>query len=218
MATIFNNGKADLKVSSGLLADVRKVPTSTAPLKTLLVLVRNVAKDPTNTKFHSIKLSNPKIQAKLCTIPQCVAFLQAMGFAEGTDEEGNRVLRLSPETIDAAAFQTMTQELEQVVEARSGGIPVALQQQQTNVVHSKIAKKNGGMSLKEQARLQRDEREKNEQNSRLAEKAKVLKQMEVDKNVRKNDPNWKSGVSAAAGKGGKAMPTFRDKFGEDGGG
>ena len=93
-----------------------------------------------------------------------------MGFAEGTDDEGNRILRLSPETIDAAAFQDMAKTLGDVVDARSGAVPAALQQQRSNVQQnaSKIAKKSGGMSLKEQARIQRDEKEKNEKASRLA--------------------------------------------------
>jgi len=36
-----------------------------------------------------------------------------------------------------------------------------------------------------------------------------------DKYVRENDPNWKSGVSAACAKSGTGISTFRDKYGEN---
>ena len=194
------------------LGECRQIPSATPSLKTLKTLVGNIVKDPKEEKFHSIKLTNPKIKERLCATPQSITLLKSLGFVEA-----DGVLRIPAESIDVVAFTRVLKALQEAVEARDGMLkrePLAAKS-----IHANATKKRPKvtLSLKQQANADREEREKKERASRLAEKQLQLKQIAADKHARKHDPNWKSGVSAAAGKGGKDIKTFRDKFGEGGG-
>lgn len=197
-----------------LLGVIRLHPLSTATLKTLHVLVKNVAKEPTNEKYLSVRLSNPKIAERLALanpdIP-AAAFLEALGFVRSED-----CLALTAGAFDVALFASMASTLAEIVAARSGR---PLENKCLNVKTDKVRKlSKGGMSLKEQGRMQKEEQERRERESRKSSKAEILKTINTDAHARKNDPNWTSGVSAAAGKAGSSISTFRDKFGEDQGG
>ena len=74
-------------------------------------------------------------------------------------------------------------------------------------------KSRSGPSLKQQARALAEEEEKKSSEDARQVKEELRARLEADKNVRKNDPNWRP--SAAGDKSqGKNQTTFRDKFGE----
>merc|ERR1712139_558928 len=91
---------------------------------------------------------------------------------------------------------SMASTLAEIVAARSGR---PLENKCLNVKTDKVRKlSKGGMSLKEQGRMQKEEQERRERESRKSSKAEILKTINTDAHARKNDPNWTSGVSAAA--------------------
>jgi hypothetical protein len=47
------------------------------------------------------------------------------------------------------------------------------------------------------------------------DREKNLQALKQDEHVRRNDANWKSGVSSAMAKTGSSISTFRDKYGEN---
>jgi len=200
----------DIEAALTALAECRKNPAATPALKTLKTLVANLVKAPTEEKFHSVKLSNPKIRERLVSIPQSIAFLKALGFIER-----DNILKI--ESVDAPALAPMLKTLQEAVEARDGtlkreNMQPNMQSANKNLKRPKVCT----LSLKQQALADKAEREKKERAQRLLEKQQQLKRIAADNHARKNDPNWKSGVSAAAGKGGTSIQTFRDKFREGG--
>ena len=72
------------------------------------------------------------------------------------------------------------------------------------------------LSLKQQARRDAEEREKQQRLASKRHREETKKAIEQDNHVRKHDENWstKEGVT----KGGKDINTFRGKYGEDQGG
>jgi len=203
----------DVTAAEAALAEIRGLgPHVTVGLKTLKVLIKNVAQNPEDEKFQTIKLTNPKIQERLGCCPQNVQLLKAMGF-----KEVDGTLTISQENINQPAFLKMQKQLEDAVEARSG----SRQQPVLNAPCQAKKRTSSGapkVSMKVQARRDAAEREKTEKAQRLADKNEQLKLIKAQAFARKNDPNWKAGVSAAMAKGGDAIETFRGKFGEDGGG
>jgi len=195
--------------------EIRKLPTTTPALKTLKTLIANIAKAPEEEKYHTIKLSNPKIQERLGSTPQNTILLKSMGF---TEENGT--LTISADSIDQAAFRQMQKQLEEAVEARSGvlkRVPLEPRNAPVQASRSSISKKPK-VSLKVQARRDASEREAKERAQRIQDKEEQLKKIAAQAHARKHDPNWKAGVSAAMAKGGDSISTFRDKFGEGEGG
>lgn len=201
---------SDADLAERVLAEMRgSSATKTITLKTLATLVGNLANNPSEPKFQTIRLSNPKIEARLCSTPQAVPFLKAMGFVE---TEG--VLSITESNIDSGVFAQMHRSLNEAVEIRTASTG-------TTVRPAPGARKPARaptLSLKQQARRDAAEREKRALVEAKAERERQLAAIRADKHVRLHDPNWKPGVSAAAGKSGSGIETFRDKFGEDQGG
>lgn len=75
-----------------------------------------------------------------------------------------------------------------------------------------------GLSLKQKAARKRELEAAKATERKRVEREEQLAKLAQDKHVRQHDENWTSGVSAAAGKGGEVINTFRQKFGEDKGG
>ena len=66
-------------------------------LKTLATICGNVVKNPTESKFRSLKLSNPNIQERLASVPGALGCLDAIGFRlDGKDR-----------SIDGTAFAVL---------------------------------------------------------------------------------------------------------------
>jgi hypothetical protein len=204
-----------IEAAGAALTEIRKLPTTTPALKTLKTLVSNIAKNPSEEKYHGIKLSNPKIQERLGSTPQNIMFLKAMGFQEVQEGE-ERMLKITADRVNQAEFCTMQKVLEEAVEARSGVLqrePLAPASTNPALTRPKEYKKPK-LSMKAQAIRDKEERAIQERAQRLADKQVQLKRIAADKHARANDPNWKAGVSAAMAKGGDSISTFRDKFGE----
>jgi len=75
--------------------------------------------------------------------------------------------------------------------------------------------KAGKLSEKQRARILLEEKQKQEKLIDHEQRKKNVAMIKQDKFVRENDPNWKSGVSAACAKSGTGISTFRDKYGEN---
>lgn len=71
------------------------------------------------------------------------------------------------------------------------------------------------LTEKQKARLLMEEKIQQQKLRDEQERKRTIQQIQNDKFVRQNDPNWKPNVSAAAAKSGTSMQTFRDKFGEN---
>jgi len=152
--------------------------------------------NPSEPKFRRINLEG-KAGAKLVAVPAVIDFLKRAGFVE---TEGHLELHAEVplEPLAAAAA---------VVQAASAAMAAP---------RSPPAPSTEGLSLKQKALLQQEEK------ARLArEQAKIVRKAELqkiaqDKVVRQRDENWKP--QAAGVKGGKSIETYRGKFGEDKGG
>lgn len=70
------------------------------------------------------------------------------------------------------------------------------------------------LSEKQKARRLMEEKDQREKELAKVHRAKAVEQLRRDKFVRENDPNWKSGPSAAVNKTGNTIATFRDRHGE----
>uniref|UniRef100_A0A7S4KCB2 PUB domain-containing protein n=1 Tax=Odontella aurita TaxID=265563 RepID=A0A7S4KCB2_9STRA len=79
---------------------------------------------------------------------------------------------------------------------------------------SSASSSTGKMTEKQKARLLMEQKRKREQEEAKEARARTSAQIKADKYVRMNDPNWKSGQSAACVKSGTGISTFRDKYGE----
>lgn len=160
------------------------------------------AQDP---KYRQLKLDNEKIRAKLVVHPQAMNYLKALGFVETKDETGANIIRI--ETVDSNSMNASFQEVVQALDLISP--PVS--NKKAKIVEDPLNK----LTEKQKARILTEEKDLLER-----EKAKEVRKQNVamikqDKYVRANDPNWSSGVSAAAAKNGSGISTFRDKYGEN---
>lgn len=159
------------------------------------------AQDP---KYRQLKLDNEKIRAKLVVYPQAMNYMRALGFVETKDEAGVDIIRI--ETVDSDAMNASFQEVAQALDL----ISPRESNKKAKIVQDPLNKLTG----KQKSRILMEEKERMER-----EKAKEVRKQNVamikqDKYVRENDPNWQSGVSAAAAKNGSGIATFRDKYGE----
>jgi hypothetical protein len=78
-----------------------------AALKTLKVLLSNLIKDPSNSKFHKVRSTNKKIKESVIDVPGAVAFLEALGF-----QNKGGVLELDPACIPSVSdLKTALEEL-----------------------------------------------------------------------------------------------------------
>eukprot|EP00798_Chlamydomonas_sp_ICE-L_P031422 gene31422-6596_t len=67
-------------------------------LEILGKLLYNAAINPKEEKFRRIKMSNPKINEKIVSVPGCIETLQLMGWQQQSDEEegGDEFLAIAP--------------------------------------------------------------------------------------------------------------------------
>ena len=54
-------------------------------LKVLGAIIANLVKDPIETKYHTLKLSNKKIQETITCNMECVNLLEVLGFQQRQD-------------------------------------------------------------------------------------------------------------------------------------
>ncbi|XP_076887346.1 plant UBX domain-containing protein 2-like [Bidens hawaiensis] len=71
--------------------------------ETLLIYVRNVARDPDEDKFRKIRLRNPAFKERVGRFEQGVKFLELCGFER---VEGDKYLYLPRERFDMTVFKS----------------------------------------------------------------------------------------------------------------
>ncbi|GAX09554.1 hypothetical protein FisN_16Lh250 [Fistulifera solaris] len=168
-------------------------------LKMLQTILHNLAtKD--DEKFRSLRLGNAKIQ-NVTRYPTIMMLLtQVAGFS-----------RITVENEDMLKVTTVPEGLDSVVALIAGAF------QRVSVLVPKAATTNTSqapLTEKQKARLLAEQKlEREKQEAREARK-RTAAQIQADKYVRENDPNWKPQVNAAAAKSGTSISTFRDKYGE----
>ncbi|KAJ8608209.1 hypothetical protein CTAYLR_010399 [Chrysophaeum taylorii] len=175
-------------MSDLVLRSSEAVPAAAAA-GVLRTVVGNLASEPGNPKFRRIRLDG-NAGTKLAAVPEAMALLHALGFAEEVTDAGRFLV--APE-VDASAARVALATLER-----------------------KLERGEEKLTLKQQARRDAERRRAAEQAEAKRQREETRKQIEFDKRNRKEDPNWKP--AAAGVKGGKAIDTFRGKYGEDRGG
>lgn len=214
-------------------------------LKLLRIVVKNLSdplksQDP---KYRQLRLSNEKVRAKLLPCPSAVEYMKAIGFMKITDDDGAEYLRIEAgKDVNVINMQASLVELTNAVEmlapdalskspassappsrSSSTGSFAGVEEKKTpegiivrrsdSSVSASSA--SGRMSEKQKARALLEQKRKREQEEAREARARTSAQIKVDKHVRRNDENWKSGQSAACVKGGTGISTFRDKYGEN---
>jgi ElaB/YqjD/DUF883 family membrane-anchored ribosome-binding protein len=176
----------------------------------LKVVLKNLA-DPVKAqdpKYRQLKLDNEKIRAKLVVYPQAMNYLRALGFVETKDEEtGSPIIRI--EMVDSNVMETSFQEVVQALDLISP--PVVESTNKKAKLDDPLNKLTG----KQKSRILMEEKERLERQKAKEVRKQNVAMIKQDKYVRENDPNWQSGVSAAAAKNGSGISTFRDKYGEN---
>lgn len=191
-------------------------------LKVMKLIIKNLA-DPVkvqDAKYRQLKLDNAKVREKLLPVVSALEYLKAIGFVE-TVQDDIPILRVEEPDIAVmkASLQEVTNALDMVapnatVTTKSAKKPRVEQEEEKKSDDSPPRPVVERLSEKQKARMLLEEKEKKEKEIARRERAKTSAQIKQDKYVRKNDPNWKSGVSAAMAKSGSGIETFRDRHGE----
>ena len=164
-----------------------------------------------------------KAGQKLTAAPTSISALQELGFAATADGEF-LAIDLSLATVDGAAAPAIVAAASNLAEAvpaapapAAAGAAAAAAPVLAPVSSNKSTS-TAGMSLKQKALFMKEQKAAEAREKAAALRAEELAKIKQDAYVRQHDENWTSGVSAAAGKGGTSIGTFREKFGEDKGG
>ncbi len=195
-------------------------------LKTLQVVLKNLM-DPSKgglagdagLKYRTLKLDNPKLQARLFCTP-CIRNL-LVTIVEMVPKDNILVLPEppSPQTSDVIALKLLpaiSNAQQQVAKT------LASSSTTTNTSANKKAKlielnsmpSTEKLSEKQKARLLMEHKEKLEKEREKEFRKQTRAKIAADKLVRQKDENWKPTVSAAAAKTGSGLLTFRDRHGE----
>ena len=183
------------------------------------LIIKNLS-DPVKAqdiKYRQLKLNNAKVQEKLVPVVSALEYLKAIGFAEAVQDD-IAVLRVENPDIAVmkASLQEVTNALEMVAPNNTITKPSIKKQKRVEEEEKKSddPRPVERLSEKQKARHLLEEKEKKEKETARRERAKTSAQIKQDKWVRKNDPTWKPGVSAAMTKSGSGIETFRDRHGE----
>jgi len=184
------------------------------------LIIKNLA-DPVkaqDAKYRQLKLDNAKIQQKLVPVLSALEYLKAIGFLEAS-QENIQVLRVeNPDVaVMKASLQEVTNALEMVAPSAAVTSKPSIKKARMEVEEEKKSDDPlpvERLSEKQKARRLMEEKERKEKEIARRERAKTSAQIKQDKWVRKNDPNWKPSVNAAAAKSGSGIETFRDRHGE----
>ncbi|GMI36722.1 hypothetical protein TeGR_g478 [Tetraparma gracilis] len=210
-------------------------PMEAPTLKLLVTVLKNgQLSDP---KFRSINLEG-KAGTRLRACPEAMEVLASSGWVL---QESSMVFPEGASTEAMAMFHSdMQAKYDSIAPPAAAAAPAAAApaaavptgnlslKQQARLDEEKAAaearraaaankKKKTGMSMKQQARMDAERKAAADLLAQQSAKEELLKKLEADKWTRNNDPNWSAAAAGDKGKG-KAMKTFRDKHGEDGGG
>uniref|UniRef100_A0A7S1Y413 PUB domain-containing protein n=1 Tax=Grammatophora oceanica TaxID=210454 RepID=A0A7S1Y413_9STRA len=189
-------------------------------LKLLKVVIKNLAdpiksKDP---KYRKLRVENEKIKNKLLACPAAMDYLKAIGFSE-TMEGTENILKVQGD-VNLVLMQASLAEVTNgynMVATKENVAPSASSTKKARVespARKTVTAFPTKLSEKQKARILKEEKDKLEREEAKRHRAKTSALIKQDKYVRENDPNWKSGVNAAAAKSGTGISTFRDRYGE----
>ena len=200
------------------------------------IVIKNLVDKPHEPKYRQLRLNNTKIQRYTSHSSIMNYLQQVIGFdrvvdtvAVGTGSDGEEpMLRIvdesrlpSPDILqeELRAIKAIIQRMETTVGVASSTQPrVISNSSSTASLESDDNGTSGAavkMSEKQKARLLMEEKMALQKLQDEQARKRTIQQIQNDKFVRQNDPNWKPSVSAAAAKSGDSMSTFRDKFGEN---
>jgi hypothetical protein len=209
-------------------------------LKLLTLVIRNASTTAVVVpphKFHKVNLSG-KAGMKLASSAEAMAFLTQAAFLT---IDGHLVLQsldtiagvlaalpAMPAAPPAAASANPVRVITPVPDS-SEPVVLSMKQQENKrredaekaermAMFKAKAKKRGAdtsVSLKTEARLQKEEEQKKVNANSIASRELLVKQLEMDKQARKED-GWTASAGADKANG-KVIERFRDKFGEEGG-
>ncbi len=186
-------------------------------------------------KFRQLRLSNEKVASKLSPCPSGILYLESIGFSKVQDSDGSNYLRIDEsKQINITDMQAALAEVsnahgmlsptnntkstvEKVVNLRTVDFSEEKKTPEGIIIKPAISSNNATMtklSEKQKARLLMEKKKRKELEEAKRARARTRELIQQDKYVRENDPNWKSGQSAACVKSGDKISTFRDKYGE----
>ena len=195
-----------------------------ASIKTLSLVVKNVVAKGggvDGAKYRTLRKSNAKVAATVGAYPAAVALLMGLGFAEA---DGELVLGADFDApLLAFAAQQLAAAAAACAESAGASGTKASAPARINPTAAASAAPSAAdlakMSMKQKARYEQEQRQKRERADVAAEKAELLQRLEMDKKARKAE-GWSAtgGGSGVHKSGGKAIGTFRERFGEEPGG
>jgi PUB domain len=230
-----NEFEHDVNISSTTKVDV---------FNFICIVIKNLIDKPNDMKYRQLRLNNSKIQRYTSHISIMNYLQHIIGFDRITDTMENPtpgsdteepLLRIvdesrlpSPEVLqeEFRSIKSIIQRLEstvggtssiqpRVVSNSSSSASLESDEKGTSVSTSATATYTGRMTEKQKARILMEEKIALQKLQDEQARKRTIQQIQNDKYVRQNDPNWKPSVSAAAAKSGDTMSTFRDKFGEN---
>jgi len=216
------NGTSEVFCSSEIPLDV---------LKLLTLVIKNAVTEEVATpphKYHKVNLSG-KAGAKLASSAEAMSFLAQAGF---DTIDGQLILSTTAATVEILG-KLPKMPVSAVSPARVSPVPqaepgVLTMRQEANrkkeeaekvermAKYKAKAKKRGAdttVSLKAEARLEKEIQQKKYNDESVANRKLLVKQLEIDKQARKAD-DWVASAGADKSNG-KKVERFRDRFGED---
>jgi DNA polymerase III psi subunit len=207
----------DVNISSTTKHDV---------LKFLSIVVKNLIEQPTEPKYRQLRLQNSKIQRYTAHTPIMNYLQHVIGFERISESNTDGITESLLRIVDSSRLPS-----EEALNGELRTITLALQRAQcTNLApvtqprvisnssstSSLLSEETENTKLTEKQKARKLMEEASAMQKKQDEQARkrTIQQIQNDKHVRANDPNWKPSASAAATKSGDAMLTFRDKFGE----
>jgi len=189
-----------------------------AQLKLLKVVLKNLA-DPAKAqdiKYRQLRLENEKIKSRLAVHPPAMEILKSVGFVESqqpnqeTAQPEAILVIAEPTSIVTTQVQTSLQHVTDALATMTAATAA------TTTTHATAKKPapDEKLSEKQKARRLLEQKKEQEREQAKLQRKRNVELLKRDKFVRENDENWTSGVSAAAGKSGSSISTFRDKYGE----
>lgn len=244
MTTLRLNHNGGLTGSNPLLSMIEhdvnlSTTTKVEVFNFICIIIKNLLKESESyeelQKYRQLRLQNMKVQRYVSTHPNVLQYLQqTIGFErviDSIDGKEEASLRIA-ETERLPSKDALQEQLSYVtsivkrLDCNGTNTKVIRHSGSTSSMKSSSSDDNNGgndnntgastkLTEKQKARLLMEEKLQQQKIRDEQDRKRTIQQIQNDKYVRQNDPNWKPGVSAAAEKSGTSMQTFRDKFGEN---
>ena len=190
---------------------------ATASLKTLSMVVKNVHEKgagEAGAKYRSLKLSNAKVAAAIGAKPAAMALLAGLGFTVSAKPTDALVIGADFDAplIGFAAQQLIAAAAAAPPAAPGGAGAGAGGKREAASMAVPSAGALEKMSMKQRARHETEQRERQARAAVEAQRQELLRKLAADKKARAAE-GWSASVVDKSD--GKAMETFRGKFGEE---